>query len=387
MSRHLLLLALALAACKRPNTDGDVPRGTSSPTRMYVQSSTAKLREGPDDKATDFDRLQIGTAVVVSELGPAWVRVSAGHASGWVSRDTLGSEPPTLEWAIAKHDAVPLEDVASRRSWAERAAALAPDDVGALERLIAALERTGDKEALARARRGLEGVRENLSRNAIAGIVVQDGAAARARPAVDSDLVQTFRAGDIVRAFRDSQTDPAARVFVAVLAKGRKAWMALDALLVPDVHQLCDNQAPQASILRGGGFGDKLLANGDVAARRLAARAIFGRLAGEVLSSGGEGGGNASGGCDLLMELWSTLQRDPDAEVRQAANDGLLQLDEPWNVCLHQQIKFRDQLGAMLARAKPALTEAERKQLDRLFTGQCDEHDRKACELRQLLNP
>jgi hypothetical protein len=363
---------LLLLACNQAPPAPAAPAGPTLPAKLYVHGSTANLREMPDDKSTVVERLSIGSEVLVSELGAVWARVSTATAAGFVARDVLGAERPTLEWALAKHDALPLDDVQGRRSWAERSAALAPEDIGALERLIEALDRAGDKKAHERAKRGLAGVHEALEAKALGGIVVQPDSAARALPTVDSDLIEKLGVGDVVYVLRESEgTSP---VFVAVIVKGKKAWMQLDALAVPEIHHLYENfvegtdtsaawsAAPQAGMLWRAETLDKVAAASDAKVRRRAVTSILAGVKREVGEMTGTGFN-----CETVADVWKTFQKDADPNVRRAATDGVLALEGDPQTCILGHPSMREALAARVKTLPPKIPKEEREGLASLL--------------------
>ncbi len=102
----------------------------------FVMASSANVRKAADAEAPVVTKLPIATEVSLLETKGEWVRVKAPAHEGWVLAELLGAEKPTLEAMNAKYEATPKGDAAGRRKWAERAAAVAPNDVPALQRLL-----------------------------------------------------------------------------------------------------------------------------------------------------------------------------------------------------------------------------------------------------------
>lgn len=124
----------------------------ASGAAAWVVASVAMVRAEPREGGAVAGRLKIATKVTVLERRDGWTRVRAGKATGWVRDDGLDSEKPTVEAMRERFDATPPSDVAGRRKWIERAAALAPGDAEVLGLLEETLARTGDADALSAAR-------------------------------------------------------------------------------------------------------------------------------------------------------------------------------------------------------------------------------------------
>jgi len=92
---------------------------------------------------------------------------SGAYWGGWIAADLLGSKEPRLGEVIAQYDATPREDLAGRRKWAERAAALDPLSGAAQERLLAVLADLSDDAAIAATKRSFtvyEAAQPDISR-------------------------------------------------------------------------------------------------------------------------------------------------------------------------------------------------------------------------------
>lgn len=160
--RPAMLLALTLfgaAACKRDSSEGadpSAPVAAPAPEHRYVLASVGLVRRAPDPGAEVVARWPIGTRVELHGRQDRFFRVERDGVGGYLYESLLTEQEPRLEELLARHDALAPEALEERRIWAERAAALAPEDEPAVRRLVLVLERLGDQKALRRARAGLD---------------------------------------------------------------------------------------------------------------------------------------------------------------------------------------------------------------------------------------
>ncbi len=382
MTRYLLATALTAAACT--SKDRTAATGPSLPSDAYLHASLANLRDAPDSSRV-VDKLRIGTPLTVMEIRGRWARVAAPHASGWLTLDLIGAQEPTVEWALAQHDALPFADIAGRRTFAERAAALAPQDLGALERLVAALERAGDAAALKKAREGLKSARANLRKDALLGVVVVDGASARAAAQTDSELVDTFKTGDVVEVVRlaADETPAAGGAFVPVMAKDSRAWLPQTAVLITSIHHVFDNLtysqqeystepveavAWRATPVVGeavtvGPFYERLLKHPHAATRRRTVAALTELFTSE-LNALEDGSPTLAQACAVVAMAWSVLLDERDREVRGAAHALITGLDGDKTACVMRDGLFQDALRELLKKPADKWPPAERQQID-----------------------
>lgn len=131
----------ALAACKAAPSTG---------TR-YVAVTGALMRPVPRSDGGLVQRIPIATAVALECERDGWVR---GHtdgdapAVGWLRADLLRPEAPTLQSITSAYQ---LSGPDMRKTWAERAVALAPYDGRSHQMLIDALRAGADVEGARRA--------------------------------------------------------------------------------------------------------------------------------------------------------------------------------------------------------------------------------------------
>ncbi|HET8540790.1 MAG TPA: hypothetical protein VFL83_13045 [Anaeromyxobacter sp.] len=118
----------------------------------WVVASVANLRGAPDPAAALVRRLPIATRVVVLQERDGWARIVADETDGFLPASLLVAAPPTVAGMIEALDRA--RTPAERRTWAERAAALAPRSLPVLEKLAAALDEAGDAAAAAKVRAG-----------------------------------------------------------------------------------------------------------------------------------------------------------------------------------------------------------------------------------------
>ncbi len=217
---------LVLAACQ-PEAPPPPPKPEAQ--KLFVHASMANLRRAPREDAPIVDKLPVGTPVLLVQTQGTWARLFAAQATGWAPSNLVGVEAPSLEWAERNLASTPLEDVAARRAWAERATVLAPNDPQPLERLIAILEKTPDKAALKHAQETLRQVKAALTRLARSGIIAVDATTARGAANVDSDLVATLNTGDVVDVIGEPEQS-----FLPVLTGGKKAWVPHVSVFMPE---------------------------------------------------------------------------------------------------------------------------------------------------------
>ena len=164
MKPHHLLLALATFAFvslsigqnevhSQTNT---ASTAESYPNRAYVQASRVNLRKLPSIKGRPLGKLTIGTQVEVLNRKQGWIQIRHADLTGWTLESLLSNEKPTLQGMLDKYNALDKREIKERRSWAERAAALAPHDINAVRLLVDALRAAGDKKRLRKAKQGLK---------------------------------------------------------------------------------------------------------------------------------------------------------------------------------------------------------------------------------------
>lgn len=131
------------------------PKSERSSPRAFVVATRANVRAAPSKRAKSVAVLGIGTEVErVDRAKKGYVRVRlAGGKSGFLRASDLDSTRPTLEVALQRFDAAPKKSRA-RRTWIERATALAPGDLDVIDRLQAELLARGDKKWNYYARKG-----------------------------------------------------------------------------------------------------------------------------------------------------------------------------------------------------------------------------------------
>lgn len=145
--------------CKRSAVESDLGVSEPPPEIRYVLASVAIVRARPDPGAEVVARWPIGTRFVVRGRDERFLRVDQEGVRGFLFEGLSTDREPRLSELLASYDATAEGALAERRTWAERAAALAPDDEEAVRRLVEVLEKLGDQKALLRARRGLDTIR------------------------------------------------------------------------------------------------------------------------------------------------------------------------------------------------------------------------------------
>lgn len=109
----------------------------------YVVASTLKLRGAPQAGARVLGRLAINSPLIAGSSSGNFTAVEVANGKqGWVASAYLEAEPVTKAAALERAKS---PDPALRLSWLQRAAAVAPFDLGVLEALEAAYEAAGKK--------------------------------------------------------------------------------------------------------------------------------------------------------------------------------------------------------------------------------------------------
>jgi hypothetical protein len=130
-------------------------RADTTAAHAYVLASKANIRKAPKAKATLLGKLSIGTKVDLLQRANGWVQVRNESLTGWTLESLLADYEPTLERLKARYLSVDPKRIAERRTWAERAAAVAPRNPQGIQLLIEALSAAGATEELKRAKEGL----------------------------------------------------------------------------------------------------------------------------------------------------------------------------------------------------------------------------------------
>ena len=147
----------------------------------YVVASSANLRAEAKATAAVIERLSIAQKVYRRQTEGRWVQVTvAGRVgpSGWIARSLLSPNRPTAPAMWLRFDEARTDR--ARRRWAERAAALAPNDTRSLARLVLALRKLKDFDAL---KRVLQAIQTRYARDPVV-----------ARPETEAAIRQLWRA-------------------------------------------------------------------------------------------------------------------------------------------------------------------------------------------------
>jgi hypothetical protein len=114
----------------------------------FVVASIANVRSERAASSDLVARLPIGTPVEILESRTEWTRIRAGDVDGWLLSSFLMADKPTLERLMLEYRKVRRSDLKERRRWAERVAAIAPNEPEALFPLLETLKELKDQEAL-----------------------------------------------------------------------------------------------------------------------------------------------------------------------------------------------------------------------------------------------
>ncbi len=131
---------------------------TGNAEALYTQASVSNLRAGPAGSAEIVARLPIGTFVTTAQQSEMWVQVSVPMAkpvTGWLHRDVLVGEKPSLGGLVAAFERTDPQDLAERLKWLERAAAVAPGHTPVLLDLAKTLEALGENDKAESVRRSI----------------------------------------------------------------------------------------------------------------------------------------------------------------------------------------------------------------------------------------
>lgn len=127
---------------------------------LYTQASIANLRSEPDSSADIVAKLPIGTFVTYDKDGEQWLKVTVPMGTksidGWLHRDILDEDKPSLAGLTDKIQQLAPEDFSGRLKWLERAAAIAPNHTPILDDLANTLETLGQKKKASQVRREIE---------------------------------------------------------------------------------------------------------------------------------------------------------------------------------------------------------------------------------------
>ena len=110
---------------------------------VYVTASKANLRESPNPSATVVKKIGIATQLEILRPYFPWLEVldlQTGY-SGYIHESLVSTERPTVEQALQQ---MQRSEPRERLQWAERAAALAPENIEVLALLGEELDRRGE---------------------------------------------------------------------------------------------------------------------------------------------------------------------------------------------------------------------------------------------------
>lgn len=132
---------------------------------LYVIVSSANVHTEPRKNSSIFVTLPIAAEVTFMKFSEdkIWININSAAVSLemdaqtlWIAADSLSRAPPRLDNLITQYDKTPKENLAERRKWAERAAALDPLNLNAQKRLIDTLTEMSDPAALDAAKKTFE---------------------------------------------------------------------------------------------------------------------------------------------------------------------------------------------------------------------------------------
>lgn len=170
--------------------------GLARAEQMWVVASRANLRSKPSADARLVMKLQIGDEVRLLDKNEEWFKVEVdGGAWGWLLGELLWNRKPTL--AALRAELAKATDVADRRKWAERAAAVAPDDIEVIRELEKVLVKAGDKRALRRARAAIQTIEEDPFHGRLIGVCDEKGRAVLLASFFDGKLERLIRADKV----------------------------------------------------------------------------------------------------------------------------------------------------------------------------------------------
>lgn len=155
MNARSLALSFALVLSFAIGSPTSAVAKPADAERAFVIATRAQVRKRPSKSAKSLALLPIGTEVErLARPRSGYVRIKvAGGIRGFVRTRDLVTKRPSLEVALREFDAAPKGSRA-RRTWIERATALAPGDLAVIDRLQAELLARGDKKWNYYARKG-----------------------------------------------------------------------------------------------------------------------------------------------------------------------------------------------------------------------------------------
>jgi uncharacterized protein YgiM (DUF1202 family) len=126
--------------------------------KLFVIASFVNLRQEPNLSSAIVGKLPIGTEIFITAQQGDWAHIRTGRYEfeGWIRRDLLDREVPTVNKLLEKFRQTPMHDLKERRQWAERLAALEPLELGHLERLAVVVASQSDPTALKEVQKQIE---------------------------------------------------------------------------------------------------------------------------------------------------------------------------------------------------------------------------------------
>ena len=143
MHRLIMLLITLISLSTQANT-------------LYIQASSANIRQVPDKDAPIVGKLGIGDAVEKLTDANGWYQITyaAQGIKGWIRSDLVGFYRPALQHILRKYK---YSKGKKKLIWIERAAALRPFDLSILSQLKQEMDNQGiDTADLSRSMEGIE---------------------------------------------------------------------------------------------------------------------------------------------------------------------------------------------------------------------------------------
>lgn len=333
-----MLVAFALG-CRGEPAPGERAAGAGAPQMplVFAQVKEVELRAQPDPGAPVVGRLFLGDEPVgIAGWTGAFVEVAGkgpGAAPrGWAPARHLGTERPSVESLLARHDATPDQD--RRKELLEMARAMASSDVRVLKRLLALHRARGDRAAAKQVEEELEAARVEPPIGNLA--LVMSDAVGRAQPTALSKETASLRTGTVV-VLGEGPSYGWDGTWQQVRFDGAELWVPQGAALplgfdlyhVETYQEGTEGETvrnatrnPQADALLSDDFFARAAENPAPFARRQMAAVLLGFLCEKSSGPVGPDATEGEGYPDIVL-AWSRLQGDPDAEVRRRATAAL----------------------------------------------------------------
>lgn len=143
-----LMLTASCFPVQAQTSETSITRGVQPVDAYYIVASIANVRSERTASSDLLVRLKIGTQVEIVETRATWTKIRVLEYEGWLASSLLISKKPTMESLLHEYQKISRAQLRDRRKWAERVAAIAPDNPDAYFPLLETLKELGDEESL-----------------------------------------------------------------------------------------------------------------------------------------------------------------------------------------------------------------------------------------------